>query len=256
MPLSANPPPGDVCVSLTDATIGYGARAAVHHLSGQVRRGELTAVVGANGSGKSTLIKCIAGLMRPISGDCRLSHLATAYMPQQSELDRSFPAQVRDVVALGLWQSRGLLGRHRQADCDRIARALQAIGLGGFETRSIDSLSGGQMRRALFARVLVQDAALILLDEPFNAIDEQTIGDLLALIHRWQAEGRTVIAVLHDLDLVRAHFPRSLLLARHSIAWGPTATVLTPENLRRARRFRQNWEKDAAWCLEPSEQVA
>jgi zinc/manganese transport system ATP-binding protein len=92
----------------------------------------------------------------------------------------------------------------------------------------------------LFARLLVQDADVILLDEPFAAIDERTSGDLLQLLQRWSREGRTVVAVLHDLEQVRLHFPRTLLLARRTIDWGDTRTVLTPANLGRARAMLES----------------
>ena len=101
-----------------------------------------------------------------------------------------------------------------------------AVGLEGFESRPIDTLSGGQLQRTLFARVLVQDAEIILLDEPFNAIDSRTVVDLVAMIERWHGEKRTVMVAVHDLNLVREHFPQTLLLARRPIAWGATAEVL------------------------------
>ncbi len=247
-----NPDPADTCIAFRDLTVGYNSHAAVHHLNGVIARGSLTAIVGPNGSGKSTLIKSVAGLLRPMSGICRVAPgLSTAYLPQLSELDRSFPARVKDLVALGLWQKRGLLGRHRPADRQAIVAALRAVGLEGFDARPLDSLSGGQLQRALFARVLVQDADLILLDEPFNAIDEKTIRDLIGLILHWHGEGRTVVVVVHDLDLVRTHFPQALLLARRPIAWGPSAEVVTPENMQRARQFQEAWDDQAPWC-EPS----
>ncbi|WEF24857.1 zinc ABC transporter ATP-binding protein AztA [Paracoccus sp. S3-43] len=249
MPNPTTPPPDAATIRFRDLTVGYGSHAAVHHLTGEVGRGTLTAIVGPNGSGKSTLIKSIMGLLKPISGTCRIAPgVSTAYLPQQSELDRSFPASVSDLVALGLWQRRGLLGRHRPQDRQAIAEALHAVGLDGFDARPIDTLSGGQLQRALFARVLVQDADLILLDEPFNAIDEKTTRDLIALIRRWHDEGRTVIVVVHDLDLVRAHFPQALLLARRPIAWGPSAQVVTQDNMRRARQYQEAWDDNAPWC--------
>lgn len=244
----------DSVLTFDNLTLGYGSHPAVHHLSGSVARGSLLAVVGANGSGKSTLMKGIAGALAPMSGGCRVADgVRVAYLPQQSELDRSFPARVDDLVALGLWPRRGLLGRHTAEDRGRIDKALHTVGLDGFARRPIDTLSGGQLQRALFARVLLQDADLILLDEPFNAIDSRTVDDLTALIQRWHGEGRTILAVLHDLDLVRAHMPQSLLLARRPVAWGPTAEVLRPELLRRARSFDEAWHDDAPWC-EPAGQ--
>ncbi|QTK81129.1 Manganese transport system ATP-binding protein MntB [Agrobacterium tumefaciens] len=243
----------DPCLAFKNLTLGYAGRAAVHHLNGDIAKGSLTAVVGANGSGKSTLMKGIAGILKPLGGECRVSSdVSVAYLPQQSELDRSFPAQVRDLVALGLWPQRGLLGRHRGEDRAAMARAMEAVGLSGFERRSIDSLSGGQMQRALFARAMLQDAQLILLDEPFNAVDEKTVADLMVMIKSWVAEGRTVLAVLHDFQLVRQHFPETLFLARKLIGLGTTAEVLTAENIRQAQHFHEAWEENAPWC-EPSE---
>lgn len=239
----------DACLTFQDLTLGYNSHAAVHHLSGTVRTGSLTAIVGANGSGKSTLMKGIVGVLKPMAGSClNAAGARIAYLPQQSELDRFFPARVIDLVSLGLWPRRGLLGRHTRDDKDRVIGALKAVGLEGFEKRTLDTLSGGQLQRTLFARVLVQDADLILLDEPFNAVDARTIGDLIELIKRWTDENRTVMVVAHDLDLVRAHFPEALLLARRPVAWGNTKETLSPENLLRARRFDEAWHEDAPWC--------
>ena len=241
----------EACLTFDDLTLGYNSHPAVHHLTGTVRRGSLTAIVGANGSGKSTLMKGIVGVLKPMAGSCRLADdVRIANLPQQSELDRSFPARVVDLVSLGLWPKRGLLGRITKDDRQAVAHALQSVGLEGFETRPIDTLSGGQLQRALFARVLVQDADLILLDEPFNAIDSKTVGDLVSLIKRWHGEKRTVMVVVHDLDLVRQHFPEALLLARRPVAWGDARRILAPENLLRARQFHEAWNDEAPWCVQ------
>jgi zinc/manganese transport system ATP-binding protein len=239
----------DASLTFRDLTLGYNDHPAVHHLNGSVKTGSLTAVVGANGSGKSTLMKGIVGVLKPMAGESlKMPGARIAYLPQQSELDRSFPARVVDLVSMGLWPKRGLLGRHTAEDKATVTRALMAVGLEGFEARPLDTLSGGQLQRALFARVLVQDAEIILLDEPFNAIDARTVTDLVELIKRWHGENRTVMVVVHDLGLVREHFPETLLLARHPVAWGPTSETLKPENLLKARRFDEAWHDDAPWC--------
>ena len=135
-------------------------------------------------------------------------------------------------------------------DCRRQAsQALEAVGLSGFADRSFGSLSIGQRQRVLFARVMQEDSPVILLDEPFAAIDERTTADLLSLLTRWGGEGRTVIAVLHDPEQVRAHCDQTLLLARQAVAWGATAEVMTPENLLKARRMSEAWQSGAALCL-------
>lgn len=244
----------DACLTFNDLTLGYNSHPAIHHLAGVLRKGSLTAIAGANGSGKSTLLKGIVGILRPMSGAVTV-HAGTriAYLPQQSEIDRSFPARVIDLVALGLWPARGLLGRRSAADMARVSETLNAVGLRGFENRPIDTLSGGQMQRALFARVLLQDANLILLDEPFNAIDAKTIQDLVRMIESWHGEKRTVMVVLHDMELARQHFPEALLLARKAVAWGPTADALSPERLLEARRFDEAWHDDAPWCADEHE---
>lgn len=239
----------EACLTFCDLTLGYNRHPAVHHLNGVVGKGSLTAVVGGNGSGKSTLMKGIVGLLRPLGGSCAVAPgTRLAYLPQLSELDRSFPARVVDLVSLGLWPRRSLLGRHRAEDRQAVGDALMAVGLEGFEKRPVDSLSGGQLQRALFARVLVQDADLILLDEPFNAVDARTITDLVALIKNWHGEQRTVMVVVHDLDLVREHFPQALLLARRPIAWGDVHGTLSAENLLRARHYSEPWDEHAPWC--------
>jgi zinc/manganese transport system ATP-binding protein len=125
---------------------------------------------------------------------------------------------------------------------------LSAVGLEGFRQRAIGSLSGGQLQRVLFARLLLQDAQVLLLDEPFTAIDERTVNDLLGIIHRWHGEERTIIAVLHDYEIVRAHFPQTLMLAREPIAFGRTSAVLTAENQFRARSMAEAPDQTAAVC--------
>lgn len=238
-------------IRLDNVTLGYDRHPAVHHLTGTVEEGALVAVVGPNGSGKSTLLKGLMGLLNPFDGEIHfdgLSRRDIAYLPQQSEIERSFPATVFDLVALGLWRHAGLFGGIGHKDRHRIDDAVGAVGLSGFADRPIETLSGGQLQRALFARLLLQDARVILLDEPFTAIDSKTVTDLLAVVRRWHGERRTTIAVLHDLDMVREHFPNTLLLARQPIAFGPTETALTVENLLRARAMTEAWDDGAEWC--------
>ena len=227
-------------VAFQDLSLGYDRLPAVQNLDSQITEGSLTAIVGPNGAGKSTLLKGVIGTLAPLGGRLSLGTLARddiAYLPQQSDIDRSFPLSVVDLVALGLWREIGAFGPLSRASRQRVAEAISAVGLEGFETRPIGSLSGGQMQRALFARLLLQDARLVLLDEPFTAIDTKTMADLLAVVQRWHGEGRTVVAVLHDIDTVRAYFPETLLLARELVAHGPTAEVLTAENQFRARQM-------------------
>ncbi len=220
-------------------TLGYGAAPAVRNLDAEIGGQSLTAIVGPNGAGKSTLLKGVMGALKPLRGRLQLAPdiRRIAYLPQQSAVDRSFPITVFDLVAMGLWSAIGAFGGLSRAQRGEVMEAVAAVGLTGFERRPIGALSGGQMQRALFARLLLQDGELVLLDEPFTAIDAKTAADLVALVKRWHGEGRTVIAVLHDLQAVRSHFPRTFLLARDLVAHGPTEEVLTPENLMRAQQM-------------------
>ncbi|MAP10859.1 MAG: ABC transporter [Gammaproteobacteria bacterium] len=236
-------------VHFENLTLGYGRHPAVHHLNGELEPGSLTAVVGPNGAGKSTLLKGIVGALKPLQGQIHLGgHNAhIAYLPQMSELDRSFPLNVRELVNLGLWRESGLFGSTRRFK-GRVTHALAAVGLLEFEARPIDTLSGGQLQRALFARLLVQDAPIIVLDEPFNALDTRTANDLMAMVQRWHGEERTIIVVSHDLDLIRKEFPQTLMLARELIGLGATGDVLTAENLLRARQLPEAFDDHAHVC--------
>ena len=238
-------------LAFSNLTLGYDRHPAVHHLEGAIETGALMAVVGPNGAGKSTLFKGIVGVLKPLSGRIDRGGLRArdiAYLPQAAEIDRSFPINVYDMVAMGLWRQVGLFGGIGRKYQVQVEAALAAVGLTGFEQRGLATRSGGQMQRTLFARLLLQDARLIVLDEPFNAIDAKTAADLFDLVKRWHGEERTILAALHDLDLVRTGFPTALLLAREPVAWGQTAEVLTPENLLKARRMCEAFDDQAEEC--------
>ncbi|MFI0396272.1 metal ABC transporter ATP-binding protein [Paracoccus sp. p1-h21] len=229
-------------------TLGYDRHPAVHHLTAEIPDSSLTALIGPNGAGKSTLMRAIAGELVPLEGRITRAPGRIAWLPQQAEVDRSFPISVFDFVAMGLWARIGAMRGVARGDARAVEQALTAVGLPGFGPRPIGALSGGQMQRVLFTRLSLQDAGLLLLDEPLTAVDARTANDLLSIIHDWQHEGRTIIAVLHDMEVVRSHFPQTLMLMREKIAHGPTAQVLTPENLRRMRQVSASVDDDAAIC--------
>jgi zinc/manganese transport system ATP-binding protein len=241
-------------IRFDDLTLGYDRHPAVHHLDGAVPAGSLLAIVGPNGAGKSTLLKGVAGALAPLHGRIEIARTQSgepariAYLPQLTALDRTFPISVADIVASGLWHKAGIFRRIGRSENAAIAAALSAVGLAGFEGRWIGSLSGGQFQRALFARLMLQDAPIVLLDEPLNAVDDKTAADLLDLVKRWHGESRTILAALHDLHVVRSIFPETLLLAREAVAWGRTEDVLTPSNLNAARRMSEVFDESAEIC--------
>jgi zinc/manganese transport system ATP-binding protein len=214
-------------IGLRDVTVQYGRTIALEGVSGEFAPGSMTAVVGANGAGKTTLLAAIAGVL-PLTGGSltRPARQRTAYLPQRAAIDRNYPVTVSELIALGGWRE---FGAFRGAGASLRARTVavaQAVGLGELLARPIGELSLGELQRALFARLILQDPAVILLDEPFAAVDAKTVSILLGQLIRWHEEGRTIIAVLHDLDLVRAHFPSTLVLARRCVAWGKTELAL------------------------------
>jgi zinc/manganese transport system ATP-binding protein len=238
-------------ITLANLTVGYDRHPAVHHVSGSFTAASLTAIVGPNGGGKSTILKAIVGFLRPMSGTIDYNGIKPgdiAYLPQQSEVDRSFPLSVAEVVALGHWPKCGAFGSISAAQREECMRALNEVGMSAFAGRPIEALSTGQWQRVLFARLIVQNAQVILLDEPFASIDGRTAHDLTHILQHWQKEGRTVIAVMHDLASVRIHFPQTLMLARELVAWGGTAEVLRDENLARAQKLAENWTENAGAC--------
>ncbi len=208
-------------VRLTHVTLRHGDLTVVSDLSGAFRPGSLTALIGPNGAGKTTLLRALAGLHPLAGGQIERGGLLPpdiALLPQGSHLDRSFPITCRDVVALAATR----LGPFQSIGKDRLAAtkaALERVGLGDMEARPIQALSAGQFQRVLFARTIVQEARLILLDEPFTAVDAATTNVLMSVIEDWHAQVRTVIAVLHDMALVRRHFCHTLLLSHQSAQW-------------------------------------
>jgi len=211
-------------IILRDIELRHGVRVILSGLNGRFEAGSRTALLGANGSGKTTLLRAIAGL-HPLAGGRiewdGIHRTDIALLAQGSHLDRSFPITCRDVVALA-----ARLGPFRSLGKDRLAAtqaALARVGLADMESRPIQALSAGQFQRVLFARTIVQAARLILLDEPFTAVDAPTTQLLLSVIDDWHAQGRTVIAVLHDMALVRQHFPHTLTLRHQTAHWDERA---------------------------------
>ncbi len=222
---------GDVAmIALQELAFGYRGQPPLATLSGCFHQGSLTAIIGANGTGKSTLLKTLAGLLPPLYGTFSLGtggkENAIGYLPQLSEFDRQFPINVRDLVLMGSLPHRGLL-RSINANWHRKAiDALDAVSMADFADRHIGILSGGQLQRVLFARLLLTQAPIILLDEPFTGVDSHTTQALLQIIEQLHAEGRTILTVLHDLELVGQHFPTVLQLTQSGHRWGDAHPIL------------------------------
>ena len=222
----------ETALSLTGVTVAYGGAPVVEGLTARFPAGSMTAVIGPNGAGKSTLLKAALDLIPRQSGEVRAfgqplpqMRARIAYVPQRAAVDWDFPARVIDVVRMGLYRQTGLLGRLTPGLKSRADDCLARLGMQDFADRQIGALSGGQQQRVFLARALAQGADLMILDEPFAGVDAATEAAIIDVLHALRAEGRTVIAVHHDLSTVPGYFDRVLLMNRRLVAEGPTATT-------------------------------
>ena len=211
-------------IALDHLVAGYGSRAITPSLCGVIEAGSMTAIVGANGCGKSTLLKTLAGILPPVSGTLRWSpsRPVIGWLAQRQTLDPHFPITVQDVVSMGTWPRISLFrGLNRQARA-HVCEALERVGMVNMAKTTVEALSGGQFQRMLFARMWLQHAPLVMLDEPFTGIDEDTSQVLMEQIVDMHQQGQTILAVLHDSERVKRYFPQTLRLDTESARWGAT----------------------------------
>jgi zinc/manganese transport system ATP-binding protein len=221
-------------ITFRDVSVLRSTVLALSHISGVFPSGSLTAVLGPNGAGKTTLLDTLAGRLQPSSGliDGAPSVSAITYLHQVPQLDLRVPITVLDFVAMGAWRVHGAFRAIDDQTLESTRDALRNVGLLDFQWRTLNELSSGQLQRARFAQLIQQQPELILLDEPFTAMDEETTSTLAGLIARWQTESRTIIVVLHDRELARALCPNTLLLDQQVISWGPTEQSLAAHRWR------------------------
>ena len=204
---------GIAMIVMNELVAGYDRMPVTRALSGVIERGSMTAIIGANGCGKSTLLKTLAGFIPPVSGRFRWQEKrpVIGWLAQRHALEAQFPLTVQDVVSMGCWPCVALF-RLSPETRSRIASALERVGLDAMALSTIDALSGGQFQRMLFARIPVQQAPLVMLDEPFTGVDEATCNVLMDLMLEMYMQGQTLLAVLHDSERVSRHFPQTLRL--------------------------------------------
>ena len=225
-------------ISVTELTVDYDGVKAIEDVNFMVNAEKLTAIVGPNGAGKSTLIKALLGLIPTRTGT--ISCFGTSpkqyrkyisYVPQRAQIDWEFPANVFDVVAMGLYGELGLLRRFSSAHKDRVHSALTDVDMADFAARQISQLSGGQQQRVFLARSIVQDAELILLDEPFGGIDAKSEAVIVDILRHQKQSGKSIVAVHHDLSTVKDYFDDVILLNKTVTAFGPVNDVFTKSNV-------------------------
>ena len=231
-------------ITVRDVTVTYrNGHTALHDASFEIPRGTITALVGVNGAGKSTLFKAIMGFVPAARGEITLlgktvkqalRENLVAYVPQSEEVDWSFPVLVEDVVMMGRYGHMGFLRRPRQADRDAVEQALRRVNMLDYRHRQIGELSGGQRKRVFLARSLAQEGQVILLDEPFTGVDVKTEDQIVALLRELRDEGRVMLVSTHNLGSVPEFCDRTVLVKGTVLAYGPTETTFTRENLERA----------------------
>lgn len=231
-------------LSAEDVTVTYrNGHTALWNASFEIPRGTVTALVGVNGAGKSTLFKAIMGFVPAAKGTIRILDLPVrdalrrnlvAYVPQSEEVDWSFPVLVEDVVMMGRYGHMGFLRRPKQADHDAVEEALRRVNMQDYRHRQIGELSGGQRKRVFLARALAQDGQVILLDEPFTGVDVKTEEQIIALLKELRDEGRVMLVSTHNLGSVPEFCDRTVLVKGTVLAYGPTDTTFTRDNLEQA----------------------
>ena len=242
-PPATEPDPGGGIMA-RDVTVTYrSGLTALRHASFQIPRGTVTALVGVNGAGKSTLFKAIMGFVPLAGGEIRLLGMTVrealrqslvAYVPQAEEVDWSFPVLVEDVVMMGRYGHMGFLRRPSPADRAAVDAALARVGMQDYRQRQIGELSGGQKKRVFLARALAQDGRVILLDEPFTGVDVKTEEQIVTLLGELRAEGRVMLVSTHNLGSVPEFCDRVVLVKGTVLAYGPTETTFTRDNLEAA----------------------
>ncbi|HEX9609386.1 MAG TPA: zinc ABC transporter ATP-binding protein AztA [Candidatus Limnocylindria bacterium] len=222
-------------LQLRGLAAGYGDGLVLQGVDLDLPRGSLTAVVGPNGSGKSTLLRAILGLTPVVTGSVTVDGVPAdrvrqqvAYVPQREAVDWSFPITARDVVMMGRYPSLGVLRRPGAQDRRRVLEALRRMGIENLAERQIGALSGGQQQRVFLARALVQDASVLLLDEPMTGVDQATEEAIVALLRELREEGATIVQTTHDLEWAAEHSDRLAFVNRRLVAFGPPSETFTP----------------------------
>ncbi len=205
-------------IEIKNVFAGYGRHSVLDDVSLTMRPGDFLAITGPNGGGKSTFIKLVCGLIQPTSGYVEKQGLAqhdVAYLPQHNTLDNYFPITVKDVVSMGLYHKVGPWRKYTSEDHQKIFECIEKVGLLDFADQQIATLSGGQFQRMLFARLMIQDAKVLFLDEPFSAIDDVTSELFIELLKDWNRQGKTIAVILHDVHMLSAHFDHVIYIKKH-----------------------------------------
>jgi ABC-type Mn2+/Zn2+ transport system ATPase subunit len=230
-------------IDIKNVTVAYHGKVALHSASLQLEAGTICGLVGMNGAGKSTLFKAIMGFVKPATGEILVNGLPirqvqksslVAYVPQSEEVDWQFPVSVHDVVMMGRYGYMNLLRMPQAPDKQAVRASLERVEMWQMRDRQIGELSGGQKKRAFFARALAQQGKVLLLDEPFAGVDIKTEKMMIDLLLELRQAGHTILISTHDLASITTFCDKVVLINRSILAYGNTSEVFTEENLSRA----------------------
>ena len=232
-----------ISIGIENVTVAYNGKVVLHSASLKLKAGIVCGLVGMNGAGKSTLFKAIMGFVKPVSGRILIDGLPirrvqksslVAYVPQSEEVDWDFPVSVYDVVMMGRYGYMNLLRMPRLPDRQAVRASLERVQMWAMRDRQIGELSGGQKKRAFFARALAQQGTVLLLDEPFAGVDIKTEKMMITLLMELSQAGQTILISTHDLASITTFCDQVVLINRSILAYGATSEVFTEENLSRA----------------------
>lgn len=224
-------------LSVKNLTVAYDGKPVLENISGEIKKGSLTAIIGPNGAGKTTFLKAIMGLLKPLSGEVTFGFedkegkTKIAYVPQTGSTDRDFPVTVFDVALMGRYPHLGCFKRPKKKDREIAFEMLKKVGMEKYVHRQIGTLSGGQEQRVFLARALAQQAKLYFLDEPFKGVDAATEKVIVEMLREIREQGGTVVVVHHDLNTVKKYFDSVIMINKTLVCWGDTESCFNEKTV-------------------------
>lgn len=228
----------EIIIDVEDLTLAYNENPVVWDADVEIMNNTRTAIIGPNGAGKSTFLKGILGLIEPLAGEVKImgkspkdARKHIAYIPQTASVNWDFPTNVLDVVLMGRYKSLGWIKRPGKKDMEIAKEALNKMGMYEYKNRQISELSGGQRQRVFLARAICSDAQIYFMDEPLAGVDMTTEKIIMDTIKDFQKNGKTIVAVHHDLNTIKEYFDHLVIINRRVIAYGSMDQAFTEENL-------------------------
>ena len=234
-------------IRVKNLSFGYKAtEKVIEDITFKLKESEIVAIMGPNGSGKTTLIKLMMGLLTPYTGDINIFGHSPAieklevqqyigYMPQREHISKKIPMRVRDIVLMGRLARKGAFKLLSKKDLKIAKEALEYVNMVKFLNHPFSDLSGGQQQRVLFARALAVEPKILLLDEPFSAMDVPSQNRIIETLRKLATDFKIIIGIIvHDVNNIIHYIDKILLINHKIIGFGDPTTVLSKDNLMNA----------------------